>query len=82
MHFSWSIPVFGEFPVSPGQSVVCSIFNSRDVLAFLLHVAARPLTFCLRNSSCCCMFSTFVLEHEVGDRFLTNLGCSPSDWAP
>lgn len=41
MHFSWSIPVFGAFPVSPGQSVVCLTFNSRVGLALLLHVAAK-----------------------------------------
>lgn len=74
MHFSWSIPVFGVFPPSPGQSVVCFIFNSRVGLAFPLHAAAKgcpPLSE--KPGSRCRMFGTFVLEQEVGDRFLTGL---------
>ena len=82
MHFSWSILVFGAFPVSPGQSVICLIFNGRVGLAFLLHVAVKgPPSLPEKPSSRCCTFSTSVLEQEVGERFLTGLGHSPTDWA-
>lgn len=74
MHFSWSIPVFGAFPPSPGQSVVCLIFNSRVGLAFPLRAAAKGSpALSEKPGSHCHTFGTFVLEQEVGDRFLTGL---------
>lgn len=82
MPFSWSIPMFGAFPVPPGQSVVCLTFNSRAGLSFILEVASKgPPLLSEKPGGRCRTFSTFVLEQEVGDRFLTGLGHSLSDWA-